>query len=193
MPVNPVGRPCRCGSIGCWETEVGRGRAPARGPVARRRRSGRDATPCSADAAGRVRHRRWRRSMTSAAGWASASPRLVNVLNPRLVVLGGRLPASIRSSRAGSRPSSTAGRCRRRAALVRIVPAASGSTPRSSVPRSSPSSRSSPIRPPGSAAPSPRCTWRAHDAGARIALTVDGIHRRHDLRATRVKGVCLAM
>ena len=25
MPVNPAGRHCRCGSIGCWETEVGEG------------------------------------------------------------------------------------------------------------------------------------------------------------------------
>ena len=23
MPVNPDGLPCRCGSIGCWESEVG--------------------------------------------------------------------------------------------------------------------------------------------------------------------------
>lgn len=23
MPVNPVGRPCSCGAIGCWETEIG--------------------------------------------------------------------------------------------------------------------------------------------------------------------------
>ena len=23
MPVNPTGRPCRCGAVGCWETEVG--------------------------------------------------------------------------------------------------------------------------------------------------------------------------
>ena len=50
MPVNPTGPPCRCGSIGCWETEVGErrccgvaGRPPGGGRAERRRGAG--ATP----------------------------------------------------------------------------------------------------------------------------------------------------
>ncbi len=40
LPVNPDGLPCRCGSSGCWETEVGGRRAAASGRVPVRGRQG---------------------------------------------------------------------------------------------------------------------------------------------------------
>jgi predicted NBD/HSP70 family sugar kinase len=88
MPVNPDGRPCRCGSYGCWETEIGEDAllmlAGHTGPGGReavdlvlRRASEGDATAISA-----LEHvGRW-----LGAGLAG----LVNVLNPRLIVLGGQ-------------------------------------------------------------------------------------------------------
>jgi predicted NBD/HSP70 family sugar kinase len=87
MTVNPAGRPCRCGSTGCWETEVGEGALLDRAgyPVTGGRaavdavladaRAGRPAAIAALDDAGR-----W-------LGIGIAS--LVNVLNPRRVVVGG--------------------------------------------------------------------------------------------------------
>jgi predicted NBD/HSP70 family sugar kinase len=89
LPVNPDGRPCGCGSTGCWETEVGEGallrhagRAPDGGPdevdeVLRLAASG---DPVALDALHIVG--RW-------IGIGLAG--LVNLLNPRVIVLGGLL------------------------------------------------------------------------------------------------------
>lgn len=87
MPVNPMGRPCRCGAVGCWETEAGSesllrraGRSPA---------SGRDAIEAllveaetgSPDAL---------RALEETGRWIGIGlAGLVNLLNPRLVVFGG--------------------------------------------------------------------------------------------------------
>jgi predicted NBD/HSP70 family sugar kinase len=87
IPVNPTGSACRCGSVGCWETEVGAwallrrtGRSPG---------GGRPAVEEVLDEAHRgIGHAlaalddvgRW-------LGFGLAG--LVNVFNPRLVVLGG--------------------------------------------------------------------------------------------------------
>ncbi len=87
MPVNPNGQPCRCGSVGCWETEVGEGalllragRAPGggRGEVDEVLREAAAGMPSALSALDNVG--RW-------LGFGLAG--LVNVLNPRLVVLGG--------------------------------------------------------------------------------------------------------
>ncbi len=87
MSVNPDGRPCRCGSTGCWETEVGEdalmrraGHSPAGGraevdAVLREAAQGSVAALAALDDLGR-----W-------LGIGLAS--LVNILDPRLVVLGG--------------------------------------------------------------------------------------------------------
>lgn len=87
MTVDPHGSPCRCGSVGCWETEVGgdtllrlAGQPPESG------RAGieailRDAAEGSETAlAALAQVGRW-----LGVGLAS----LVNVLDPRLIVLGG--------------------------------------------------------------------------------------------------------
>ena len=90
LPVNPVaGAACRCGAVGCWETEVGEEALLVRGRPPGRRRSGR-----------RRGHRRRRPKPAT----ASPAPRstdvgrwlgiglagLVNTLSPSRVVLGGR-------------------------------------------------------------------------------------------------------
>lgn len=87
IPVNPNGSPCRCGSTGCWETEVGEGvlllragHPPGGGrseveAVLREAEAGAPAALSALEYVGR-----W-----LAFGLAG----LVNVFNPRLVVLGG--------------------------------------------------------------------------------------------------------
>ena len=87
MPVNPDGIACQCGSTGCWETEVGEeallrlaGHQPGGGwsevdAVIAEARSGSAIALAAFDGVGR-----W-------LGLGLAG--LINILNPRLVVLGG--------------------------------------------------------------------------------------------------------
>jgi predicted NBD/HSP70 family sugar kinase len=87
MPVNPDGRTCRCGSVGCWETEIGEGallRRAGHPPDAGREEveavlleaaAGAPDVLEALDAVGR-----W-------LGFGLAG--LVNVFNPQVVVLGG--------------------------------------------------------------------------------------------------------
>ena len=88
MPVNPNGTACRCGSVGCWETEVGEGallrragHPPGGGPDAVEAviAEARDGSPAALSAFDDVGH--W-------LGIGLAG--LINILNPRLVLLGGR-------------------------------------------------------------------------------------------------------
>jgi predicted NBD/HSP70 family sugar kinase len=88
IPVNPNGTACRCGSVGCWETEVGEGallrragHPPGGGPDAVElvMAEARDGSPAALSAFDDVGH--W-------LGIGLAG--LINVLNPRLVLLGGR-------------------------------------------------------------------------------------------------------
>jgi predicted NBD/HSP70 family sugar kinase len=87
MPVNPSGGACRCGSTGCWEVEVGEeallrgaGRSPDGGrpavdAVVAGAFAGEPAASASVDRVGR---------------WLGVGlALLVNLLNPRVVVLGG--------------------------------------------------------------------------------------------------------
>ncbi len=87
MPINPDGRPCRCGSIGCWETEIGEGALLARAgypldggtmAVAALIADAAQGRPAAVEALQAVG--RW-------LGIGVAG--LINVLNPRVVVLGG--------------------------------------------------------------------------------------------------------
>jgi predicted NBD/HSP70 family sugar kinase len=88
IPVNPNGTACRCGSVGCWETEVGEGallrragHPPGGGPDAVEAviAEARDGSPAALSAFDDVGH--W-------LGIGLAG--LINMLNPRLVLLGGR-------------------------------------------------------------------------------------------------------
>lgn len=89
MPVNPAGLPCRCGSVGCWETEVGEpallrraGRDPAGGQHAV------DAVLRDADAGDPLALQ----ALDEVGRWLGIGlAGLVNLFNPRLVVLGGVL------------------------------------------------------------------------------------------------------
>jgi predicted NBD/HSP70 family sugar kinase len=87
MPVSPAGAACRCGSIGCWETEVGleailaRGGRPPGGGLAALDGLLRDATAGDESA---------RNALDETGAWLGIGlAGLVNLLNPRLVVLGG--------------------------------------------------------------------------------------------------------
>ncbi len=124
MPVNPDGLPCRCGSLGCWETEVGTSallRSAGRSPEGGRETYDRilaeaeagDATALDAFAA----NGRW-------LGIGLAG--LINVLNPSLVLLGGRLTASypyVRSTLEAELDRRVLRASRR---LVRVVPTSLG-------------------------------------------------------------------
>ena len=92
IPVNPDGLPCRCGSIGCWETEVG--------GIAVLRRAG--YPPDSGTSGlGAVLRDAEAGSPTALAAYAETGrwlgiglAGLINILNPRLVLLGNFLGAS---------------------------------------------------------------------------------------------------
>jgi predicted NBD/HSP70 family sugar kinase len=124
FPVNPTGHVCRCGSVGCWETEVGEDALLAR---AGRRAGGgrgavddvlRDAAAGSPVALAALDHiGQW-------LGVALAG--FVNLFNPECIVLGGVFGASysfvIRAIEAElDRRALPAAR-----ALVRVLPASLG-------------------------------------------------------------------
>jgi predicted NBD/HSP70 family sugar kinase len=87
VTVNPDGAPCRCGSIGCWETEVGErvllaraGHAPDEG------KDGIDAVLHEAEAGSETALA----AIDHVGRWLGIGlGGLINVLNPRLVILGG--------------------------------------------------------------------------------------------------------
>ena len=87
MPVNPTGLTCRCGSIGCWETEAGSesmlrraGRSLAGG------RAAIDDLIAEAEAGSPTALR----AMEETGHWIGIGVAgLVNVLDPRLIVFGG--------------------------------------------------------------------------------------------------------
>lgn len=87
MPINPSGDRCSCGAIGCWETEVGEGallrragQSPAGG------RAAVDAVLAEADAGSPTA----KAALDAEGRWLGRGlAGLVNLLNPRLIVLGG--------------------------------------------------------------------------------------------------------
>ncbi|MBT8224320.1 MAG: ROK family transcriptional regulator [Dactylosporangium sp.] len=89
MVVNPAGKPCGCGSRGCWETEVGEQALL----VAAGRQIGTGAPGVSAvlDAAGRgdAEAQAAVRQVGDWLGFGVAN--LVNIFNPEMVVFGGTL------------------------------------------------------------------------------------------------------
>jgi predicted NBD/HSP70 family sugar kinase len=124
MPVNPGGIACQCGSFGCWETEVGEEALlrlaghPAGGgwaevdAVIDEARAGSDAARGAFDTVGR-----W-----LGVGLAG----LVNVFNPRLVVMGGlfgRIHPFVATALEAELDRRTLPGSR---ALVRVVPARLG-------------------------------------------------------------------
>lgn len=89
LGVNPTGRTCRCGSVGCLETEVGvaallrAGGRPIDGGPAAARELVEHALNGEAEATQAVEH---------VAGWLGRGlGGIVNLLNPDIVILGGTL------------------------------------------------------------------------------------------------------
>jgi predicted NBD/HSP70 family sugar kinase len=124
MPLNANGAACHCGSVGCWETEVGAdsllrraGRSPEGG------RAAVDAVLAGASAGSPVDLA----ALEETGRWlAFGLAGLVNILNPRLVVMGGQfariLPFVEEVVKAGlDRYALSAPR-----RLVRVVPATLG-------------------------------------------------------------------
>jgi predicted NBD/HSP70 family sugar kinase len=87
MPVNPNGTTCGCGAIGCWETEVGAGALLRRaGHPAGGGRAEVEAVLREADAGEPAAMR----ALDDVAHWLGVGlAGLINLFNPRLVVLGG--------------------------------------------------------------------------------------------------------
>ncbi len=86
MRVNPKGRACRCGAVGCWETEIGE-------PAVRAATSAADsqsiAEIVAAAAAG---DRAARKGLHTVGVWLGVGvANLVNIFNPDVVVFGGTL------------------------------------------------------------------------------------------------------
>lgn len=86
IPLNPDGTVCRCGSVGCWETEVGERALLRRG--GRRPNGGRAAIH---ELLGEVeRSPRARAAVTETGRWLGRGlAGLVNTFNPSMIVLGG--------------------------------------------------------------------------------------------------------
>jgi predicted NBD/HSP70 family sugar kinase len=87
VPVNPAGGVCRCGSVGCWETEIGESALLTRaGRQADGGRAAVDAVLRDAAAGSPVALN----ALSNVGRWLGVGlAGLVNVLNPELVVLGG--------------------------------------------------------------------------------------------------------
>jgi predicted NBD/HSP70 family sugar kinase len=124
MPLNPGGLPCRCGSIGCWETETGeRALLALAGLPPDAGRPGVDLVLAAAAAGSPAA----RAALDHVGRWLGIGlAGLVNLLNPELVALGGMhgriLPAVQPVIEAEvTRRALPASR-----ALVRIVPASLG-------------------------------------------------------------------
>ncbi|GAA1530404.1 hypothetical protein GCM10009827_054930 [Dactylosporangium maewongense] len=89
MVVNPAGKPCSCGSHGCWETEIGEHALLA--AAGRNPSSGRDGILAVVDAAGRgdASAQAAVRQVGDWLGFGVAN--LVNIFNPEMVIFGGTL------------------------------------------------------------------------------------------------------
>ena len=140
----PGGPPCRCGSIGCWETEVGESRAAGAGRPPARRRPRRRSTRCCARP--RPGSPVALRALEHVGRWLGIGlAGLVNVLNPRLdrarrAASAGSIRSSARTveaeldRRALAAPRATGpdrpGDARRRRAAARRRRARDRATPR---------------------------------------------------------------
>jgi predicted NBD/HSP70 family sugar kinase len=85
--VNPAGHRCRCGAIGCWETEAGEGALLRRAGAAG---AGGRAAVDRVIALAEARDPKALAALDSVGGWLGLGiADLVNLFNPELVVLGG--------------------------------------------------------------------------------------------------------
>jgi predicted NBD/HSP70 family sugar kinase len=124
VPVNPDGWPCRCGSTGCWETEVGvsalfrrTGYPPEGGQDAFESILAEAEAGSSFALDAFAETGRW-------LGIGLAG--VINVLNPRLVLLGGRLAPSYPYVRSTLEAELDRRVLRASRHLVRVIPTALG-------------------------------------------------------------------
>ncbi len=124
MPVNPSGSSCRCGSIGCWETEVGEEALLAR--CGRPRDAGRAGVDgILGDAEAGVEP--VLAALDDVGHWLGVGlAGLVNILNPRLIVLGGQFSRIFPYVREALEAELGRRALRAPRALVRVVPASLG-------------------------------------------------------------------
>jgi len=124
MPVNPYGTACRCGSVGCWETEVGEDALLTRAGHPREGgRAGVDLVLRRAEAGSLVELA----ALEHIGHWLGIGlAGLINVLNPRLIVLGGRFERILPFVEATIQAELERRALPASRALVRIVPATLG-------------------------------------------------------------------
>ena len=119
IPVNPDGLPCRCGSLGCWETEVGTsallrraGRSPEGGSGTY------DAVLAEAEAGDAAALA----AFAETGRWLGIGlAGIINVLNPSSSCSADGSARATRSCARRWRPSSIDASCARRAGLMRVV------------------------------------------------------------------------
>jgi predicted NBD/HSP70 family sugar kinase len=125
LPVNPNGATCRCGSTGCWETEIGERALLTR--AGRDPNGGRPAIDAVL-AAAREGSPRDLQALEEVGHWLGVGlAGLVNVFNPKLVVLGGlfgRIHPFVMQTVSAVLDNRALQASRE---LVRVVPAALGS------------------------------------------------------------------
>ncbi|MEO6350567.1 MAG: ROK family transcriptional regulator [Candidatus Limnocylindrales bacterium] len=124
MPLNPSGTRCGCGSIGCWETEVGETAllALAGLPID----GGRAAVDEAASRAG-AGDVHCREAFDHVGKWLGRGiATLVNVLNPRVVILGGLFARIYPLIEEQMKLEAAALSLRPSSAVVSIVPSALG-------------------------------------------------------------------
>ncbi|WP_433199433.1 ROK family protein [Dactylosporangium sp. CS-047395] len=89
MVVNPNGKPCSCGSHGCWETEIGEHALLT--AAGRNATAGRDGILAVVDAASRGDNTA-QAAMRQVGDWLGFGvANLVNIFNPEMVIFGGTL------------------------------------------------------------------------------------------------------
>jgi predicted NBD/HSP70 family sugar kinase len=87
MVVNPDGEMCRCGTRGCWETEIGRDAVLRRSGLA-----GEQAEVADVIAAASAGNKHAQAAIESVGEWLGIGlANLVNLFNPEVIVLGGHL------------------------------------------------------------------------------------------------------
>jgi predicted NBD/HSP70 family sugar kinase len=124
IPVNPDGLPCRCGSTGCLETEVGSTALLRR--AGRSPEGGREAV-AAVLAAAEAREPLSLAALAETGRWLGIGiAGVINILNPELVVLGGDLTASYPFVRASLEAELDRRVLRAARGIVRVVPASLG-------------------------------------------------------------------
>lgn len=124
IPVHPDGLPCRCGSTGCWETEVGIGAVLRRAGYPPE--GGMEAFGSVLDEAGAGSSRALEAFAQTGRWLGIGLAGIINILNPSLVILGGQLVRSYPFVRSALEAELDRRVLRASRHVVRVVPATLG-------------------------------------------------------------------